>query len=681
MFERAANPSVVTQSATVTLAAMARSRCRDPPPARRALARAALLAALACAAFPPAFASEDAETRRARKEAFHSGNAGTTFLEVSAVVAAAPLGVFIRRALDVMKGVRVTFGGIVADTRGRPLDPVHVVLKDAMCCVFPIAWAMFAPLAALPSLAALALLAYFLAGHFVARRALKAAPSTPNVVDAVPSPLGNVTRFGASRPYLTCYRASMTLATAVAILAVDFPAFPRRFGKTETFGVGLMDVGAGSFMFANALVSRRRGGRAAKDFFADIGPVRAAQRLAHRIGPLVALAAFRAWSTGAAGTHVPINEYGKHWNFFATLAAVMIFVDMAPVPPGTSTVFGGALLVAHQWCLSSRRMWSVLAGAKYLVEFRKAIGAAGNDNQNASPFAHETLGEWLLADARSETFVSQNKEGLFSVPGYVALYFLGVGIGVWMEKWLALDASRARKKVEGLVAELETRARRARESALEAAKTARDPEARARAAKKSREADALDAEAESAQKRQRHRHAKETYERDTLISRVTMAPGGRADPHDTQEGGWGWAWRWCAKLSCVSCAFWIAALVAHHRVQPASRRIANAAYGLWMVAFNIQIIAAYVAGALVFPGSLPAPKLFQGANRNLLGTFLFANVATGAVNFFWDGAMDAADATAYVVVAAYTALVCVFAIASGADEVAMDNRRIGRKAD
>ena len=68
---------------------MARSRSRDPPPTRRALARAALVAALACAAFPPAFASEDAETRRARKEAFHSGNAGTTFLEVSAVVAAA----------------------------------------------------------------------------------------------------------------------------------------------------------------------------------------------------------------------------------------------------------------------------------------------------------------------------------------------------------------------------------------------------------------------------------------------------------------------------------------------------------------------------------------------------------------------------------------------------------------
>ena len=661
---------------------MQRSRFRDFLPARRALARAALLAALACAAFPPAFASEDSETRRARKEAFHSGNAGTTFSEVSAVVAAAPLGVFIRRALDVMKGVRVTFGGIVADPQGRPLDAVHVVLMDALFCVFPIAWAMFAPSTALPALTALALSAYFLAGHFVARRARKAGPSTPNVVDAVPSPLGNVTRFGASRPYLTCYRASMTLATAVAILAVDFPAFPRRFGKTETTGVSLMDVGAGSFVFANALVSRRRGGRAAKDFFMDIGPVRAAQRLARRVGPLVALAGLRAWSTGAAGTHVPIHEYGKHWNFFATLAAVMIVVDIAPIPPGTSIFFGGAVLAAHQWCLSSRRMWSILAGTNYLVEFQSAVGTTGSaDAANASPFAHETLGEWLLSDARSETFASQNKEGLFSIPGYVALYYLGVGLGVWFEKWLALDAARARKKMEGLVRELEARARRARESALEAARTACNSEARARAAKKSRAADALEAEAESAQKRQRHRHAKETYDRDSLISRVTMAPSGRADPHETPEGGWGWAWVWCAKLCCVSATFWIAALVAHHYAQPASRRLANAAYALWMVAFNTQIIVSFVAGALVFPGSLAAPKLLQGANRNLLGTFLFANITTGAVNVAWDGALDASSVTAYVVVAAHAALVCGFAIASGADEVAMDNRRIGKRVD
>ena len=43
--------------------------------------------------------------------------------------------------------------------------------------------------------------------------------------------------------YITNYRSSMLLVTAICILAVDFPIFPRRFGKTENFGFGLMDIG------------------------------------------------------------------------------------------------------------------------------------------------------------------------------------------------------------------------------------------------------------------------------------------------------------------------------------------------------------------------------------------------------------------------------------------------------
>ena len=43
--------------------------------------------------------------------------------------------------------------------------------------------------------------------------------------------------------YITNYRSSMLLVTAMCILAVDFPVFPRRFGKTENFGFGLMDIG------------------------------------------------------------------------------------------------------------------------------------------------------------------------------------------------------------------------------------------------------------------------------------------------------------------------------------------------------------------------------------------------------------------------------------------------------
>lgn len=42
------------------------------------------------------------------------------------------------------------------------------------------------------------------------------------------------------RPFVSVWRAHMMLMTVLCILAVDFPVFPRRFGKCESWGTSLV---------------------------------------------------------------------------------------------------------------------------------------------------------------------------------------------------------------------------------------------------------------------------------------------------------------------------------------------------------------------------------------------------------------------------------------------------------
>jgi hypothetical protein len=53
------------------------------------------------------------------------------------------------------------------------------------------------------------------------------------------------------------FRVTVYTLTAISILAVDFHVFPRRFAKTETYGVSLMDIGVGVFVAAHAMKSTK----------------------------------------------------------------------------------------------------------------------------------------------------------------------------------------------------------------------------------------------------------------------------------------------------------------------------------------------------------------------------------------------------------------------------------------
>jgi hypothetical protein len=433
----------------------------------------------------------------------------------------------------------------------------------------------------------------------------------------------------------------MTLTTAAAILAVDFRAFPRRLGKTETFGVGLMDVGSGSFVLANALVSRRvraagstpgggGGGQGSHGSLLTSAAVAGAGivKMLKGVAPLVVLAAIRGATTAAADYQVPVGEYGRHWNFFATLAAVRALAAALPVPPRWSAAAGALVLAAHQMALST-----------YLGGLLPA-----------------PLGPYLARHERGPGLWEQNKEGLGSIPGYFALYLLGAGVGHVVERSMVTAAARARaedaNRVRAVVAGAKTEAAAARKRFDEGGGGERGESggggdsggdsggsagggvgtASAQQLAVAANLEAVAAEIES-----------------KAPERMRAGPGGGRR--------WAWAWKWLAQMAALDAWFWTATLMLHHLVEPVSRRTANAAYCTWMLAFNLQVVLAFVAVGLAFPAAPPVPRLLAAVNRRLLPVFLAANLLTGGVNLSMD-TMAASDLVAWGVMTAYLGAVC-----------------------
>lgn len=185
--------------------------------------------------------------------------------------------------------------------------------------------------------------------------------------------------------FITNFRASMLLVTTICILAVDFPAFPRRFAKTENFGYGLMDLGVGSFVFSNGLVSpeaRSIPCSLKKNIFSCV--------------PLIVLGLFRLVSVSLIGYHENVAEYGVHWNFFFSLAAVRILSS----------------LILH-FVEVTKKIWVMSVVVAVLYEGVLTFW----------------LGEWIVSDAPREDLISANREGLCSSIGYLSIYLAGVAWG------------------------------------------------------------------------------------------------------------------------------------------------------------------------------------------------------------------------------------------------------------
>ncbi|KAI9318449.1 GWT1-domain-containing protein [Dichotomocladium elegans] len=193
--------------------------------------------------------------------------------------------------------------------------------------------------------------------------------------------------------YLTIYRAGIMLVTCLAILAVDFPVFPRRFAKVETFGTSLarMDVGVGSVVFSSGIVSSRA--YLPKETSSHWAALYKSMRSAL---PILILGFLRLVLTKGVDYQEHTSEYGLHWNFFFTLGFLPPFVTLASfLRRWTSFGFIGFTVIAtYQFCL-------MFGGLQH----------------------------WLLEAPRTD-LLSANKEGISSFAGYLAIFLFGLDSGL-----------------------------------------------------------------------------------------------------------------------------------------------------------------------------------------------------------------------------------------------------------
>ncbi|OAA68809.1 GWT1-like protein [Cordyceps fumosorosea ARSEF 2679] len=210
----------------------------------------------------------------------------------------------------------------------------------------------------------------------------------PAALDAVPV-----------KPFLTTYRGSMQIITYIAILAVDFRLFPRRFAKVETWGTSLMDLGVGSYVFtagvvaARPVLKERASGRA-------LSPLtRLLRSLRHSV-PLLALGFVRLLSVKGLEYAEHATEYGVHWNFFFTLGFLPPFVAL----------FQEILRLVPSYAALSM----CVVGLYELALSRTPLKA------------------YILTAPRGPDLVSMNREGIFSFLGYLAIFLAGQDLGMFV---------------------------------------------------------------------------------------------------------------------------------------------------------------------------------------------------------------------------------------------------------
>ncbi|CAF1327602.1 unnamed protein product [Adineta steineri] len=180
-------------------------------------------------------------------------------------------------------------------------------------------------------------------------------------------------------------RGQILIVTCICILAVDFSIFPRRYAKTENYGYSIMDLGVGAFTITHGMVSSEA--RNKQTNFKEL--------LVENF-VLFILGLIRLISVKYFSYIEHISEYGIHWNFFLTLCFMKLIGNCLLLITKNLFALICLTLLFHEIILLRYLQFD-----NYLIEVNNLrIG-----------------------------FIDANREGIFSLGGYVCLYLIGIFFG------------------------------------------------------------------------------------------------------------------------------------------------------------------------------------------------------------------------------------------------------------